>query len=156
MVNNIQDIKLPRLELPDGSLFNLYDNEKEDDRLMILGSRRGLKVVSRAKVLLTDGTFKSAPSTVRESWYQVFVIHAEYMDTGEIFPCINLKSINLDNQINLSRRKSRLFRIIQQRKIYITENLYELIYMGWIYTTWVGTLFRFSNFHSKLSTCLKI
>ena len=88
MVNNIQDIKLPRLELPDGSLFNLYDNEKEDDRLMILGSRRGLKVVSRAKVLLTDGTFKSAPSTVRESWYQVFVIHAEFMETGEIFPCI--------------------------------------------------------------------
>ena len=86
MVNNIQDIKL--LELPDGSLFNLYDNEKEDDRLMILGSRRGLKVVSRAKVLLTDGTFKSAPSTVRESWYQVFVIHAEIMETGEIFPCI--------------------------------------------------------------------
>ena len=88
MVNNIQDIKLPRLELPDGSLFNLYDNEKEDDRLMILGSRRGLTVVSRAKVLLTDGTFKSAPSTVRESWYQVFVIHAEFMETGEIFPCI--------------------------------------------------------------------
>ena len=86
MVNNIQDIKL--LELPDGSLFNLYDNEKEDDRLMILGSRRGLTVVSRAKVLLTDGTFKSAPSTVRESWYQVFVIHAEIMETGEIFPCI--------------------------------------------------------------------
>ena len=76
MVDNIDDIELPNLELPDGGLFNLYDNEKPGDRLIILGARRGLKVVARSKILLTDGTFKSAPSTVKESWYQLFVIHA--------------------------------------------------------------------------------
>ena len=88
MDDNIEDIKLPNLELPDGSLFNLYDNEKAGDRIMILGARRGLKVVSRSKILLTDGTFKSAPTTMKEKWYQIFVIHAEFMETGEIYPCI--------------------------------------------------------------------
>ena len=85
---NIDELKVPNLELPDGSLFNLYDNEKPGDRLIILGSKRGLKVVSRSKVLLTDGTFKSAPGTVKDKFYQLFVIHAEFMDTGEIFPCL--------------------------------------------------------------------
>ena len=47
MLDNIEDIKFPRLELPDGSL---YDNKKTDDLLMILGSRRCLQVVSRSKV----------------------------------------------------------------------------------------------------------
>ena len=88
MEEKIEDIKLPNLVLPDGSLFNLYDNEKPRDRLMILGAKRGLKVVSRSKILLTDGTFKSSPSTIMESWYQIFVIHAEFMETGEIFPCL--------------------------------------------------------------------
>ena len=69
-------------------LCNLYDNEKPVDRLIILGSSRGLKVVSRSKILLTDGTFKSATTTLKTNWYQIFVIHAEFMETGEIFPCI--------------------------------------------------------------------
>ena len=64
MVDNIDDIELPNMELPDGTLFYLYDNEKSGDRLIILGAKRGLKVVSRSKILLTDGTFKYAPSTV--------------------------------------------------------------------------------------------
>ena len=64
MEENIDDVVVPTLELPDGSLFNLYDNEKPGDRLIILGSHRGLKVVSRSKILLTDGTFKSAPKLV--------------------------------------------------------------------------------------------
>ena len=82
--DKIEDLKVPDLELPDGSLFNLFDN----DRLIILGSKRGLKVVSRSKILLTDGTFKSTPTTVKEKFYQLFVIHAEFMDTGEVFPCL--------------------------------------------------------------------
>ena len=86
MEENIDDVLVPTLELPDGSLFNLY--EKPGDRLIILGSHRGLKVVSRSKILLTDGTFKSAPKTLKENWYQIFVIHAEFMETGEIFPCL--------------------------------------------------------------------
>ena len=77
--DDIQNMKVPDLELPDGSLFNLYDNEKPGDRLIILGSKRGLKVVSRSKILLTDGTFKSAPTTVKEQFYQLFVIHAEFI-----------------------------------------------------------------------------
>ena len=88
MEENIEDVVVPRLELPDGSFFNLYDNEKQGDRLIILGSHRGLKVVARSRILLTDGTFKSAPKTLKEKWYQVFVIHAEFMETGEIFPCL--------------------------------------------------------------------
>ena len=88
MDKEISDIKLPRLLLPDGSTFNLFDNEKEGDRLIILGSRRGLKTVAKSKFLLTDGTFDSSPSTSVESFYQIFVIHAEFMETGEIFPCI--------------------------------------------------------------------
>ena len=40
MVDNIDDIELPNMELPDGTLFNLYDNEKPGDRLIILGARR--------------------------------------------------------------------------------------------------------------------
>ena len=88
MEENIDDVIVPNFELPDGSFFNLYDNEKPGDRLIILGSHRGLKVVSRSKILLTDGTFKSAPKTLKEKWYQVFVIHAEFMETGEIFPCL--------------------------------------------------------------------
>ena len=88
MDEQIADLEVPNLELPDGSLFNLYDNKKPGDRLIILGSKRGLKVVSRSKLLLTDGTFKSAPTAVKEKWYQVFVIHAEFMNTGEIYPCL--------------------------------------------------------------------
>ena len=88
MDEHIADLEVPNLELPDGSLFNLYDNKKPGDRLIILGSKRGLKVVSRSKLLLTDGTFKSAPTAVKEKWYQVFVIHAEFMNTGEIYPCL--------------------------------------------------------------------
>lgn len=88
MDENIDDIVVPNLELPDGSFFNLYDNEKPGDRLIILGSSRGLKVVSRSKILLTDGTFKSAPKTLKEKWYQIFIIHAEFMESGEIFPCL--------------------------------------------------------------------
>ena len=38
---------------------------------MILGAKRGLEVVARSKILLTDETFKSAPSTEKESWYQL-------------------------------------------------------------------------------------
>ena len=37
MDKEIVDIKVPRLLLPDGSTFNLFDNEKEGDRLIILG-----------------------------------------------------------------------------------------------------------------------
>ena len=40
MVDKIDDIELPNMELPDGTLFNLYDNEKPGDRLIILGARR--------------------------------------------------------------------------------------------------------------------
>jgi hypothetical protein len=69
-------------------LMVLFDNEKECYRLIILGSRRGLKTVAKSKFLLTDGTFDSSPSTSVESFYQNFVIHAEFMETGEIFPCI--------------------------------------------------------------------
>ena len=85
---NIESLKVPDLELPDGSLFNLYDNEKPGDRLIILGSKEGLKTVARSKILLTDGTFKSAPTTVKDKFYQLFVIHAEFMETGSIFPCL--------------------------------------------------------------------
>ena len=88
MDREIFDIKLPILELPDGSTFNLYENQKKDDRLIILGSKRGLKTVSKSRILLIDGIFDSAPSTSMESFYQTFVIHAEFMDTGEIFPCL--------------------------------------------------------------------
>ena len=48
----------------------------------------GSKTVARSRILLTDGTFKSAPSTVKDKFYQIFVIHAEFMETGEIFPCL--------------------------------------------------------------------
>ena len=85
---NIDNLEVPNMELPDGSLFNLFDNNKPGDRLIILGSKRGLKVVSRSKILLSDGTFKSAPKAIKEKWYQVFVIHAQFMDTGEIYPCL--------------------------------------------------------------------
>ena len=85
---NIESLKVPDLELPDGSLFNLYNNEKPGDRLIILGSKEGLKTVARSKILLTDGTFKSAPTTVKDKFYQLFVIHAEFMETGSIFPCL--------------------------------------------------------------------
>ena len=80
--------KLVQMMLPDGSTINLFDNEKEGDRLIILGSNRGLKTVAKSKILLTDGTFNSAPSTTSQSFYQFFVIHAEFMETGEIFPCL--------------------------------------------------------------------
>ena len=66
----------------------MYDNEKPGDRLIILGSKEGLKTVARSKILLTDGTFKSAPTTVKDKFYQLFVIHAEFMETGSIFPCL--------------------------------------------------------------------
>ena len=88
MDKEISDIKVPKLVLPDGSLFNLFDNEKEGDRLIILGSKRGLKTVSKSKILLTDGTFDSAPKTSVQGFYQTFVIHAEFMETSEIFPCL--------------------------------------------------------------------
>ena len=88
MDENIDDLEVPNLELPDGSLFNLFDNKKPGDRMIILGSKRGLKIVSRSKILLTDGTFKSAPKSIKEKWYQVFVIHAQFMETGEIYPSL--------------------------------------------------------------------
>ena len=47
-----------------------------------------MKTVAKSKILLTDGTFNSAPSTTVQSFYQTFVIHAEFMETGEIFPCL--------------------------------------------------------------------
>ena len=65
---NIDNLEVPNMELPDGSLFNLFDNNKPGDRLIILGSKRGLKVVSRSKILLSDGTFKSAPKAIKEKW----------------------------------------------------------------------------------------
>ena len=34
--DDIQNMKVPDLELPDGSLFNLYDNEKPGDRIIWL------------------------------------------------------------------------------------------------------------------------
>ena len=49
---------------------------------------QGLKVVSRSKILLTVGTFKWAPKILKEKFYQIFVIHAEFTETGEIFPCL--------------------------------------------------------------------
>ena len=128
MVDNIDDIELPNLELPDGGLFNLYDNEKPGDRLIILGARRGLKVVARSKILLTDGTFKSAPSTVKESWYQLFVIHAEFMETGEIYPCLfclmqHRRKDNYDElykQVHeLIRNNGWAFKILSGGKMYM-------------------------------------
>ena len=56
--------------------------------MILLGSKRGLKIVSRSKILLTDGTFKSSPKSIKEKWYQVFVIHAQFLETGKIYPCI--------------------------------------------------------------------
>ena len=134
-MDNIEDIKLPTLKLPDGTHFNLFDNEKPGDRLMFLGSRRGLKVVSRAKVLLTDGTFKSAPSTVRESWYQIFVIHAEFMETGEIFPCLFclMQHRTKQNYDELYKEVHRLirengwsFRILSGGKMYMDKETWRL------------------------------
>ena len=102
---------------------------------MILGSRRGLKVVSRAKVLLTDGTFKSAPSTVRESWYQIFVIHAEFMETGEIFPCLFclMQHRTKQNYDELYKEVHRLirengwsFRILSGGKMYMDKETWRL------------------------------
>ena len=71
----------------DGSLFNFYDNKKPGDRLIILGSKCGLKTVDMSRIFLTYGTFKSALSTVKEKLYQIFVFHAEFMETWEIFLC---------------------------------------------------------------------
>ena len=45
MVDNIDDIELPNMELPDGTFFNLYDNEKSGDRLIILGARRNFPML---------------------------------------------------------------------------------------------------------------
>ena len=36
MDKEISDIKVPKLVLPDGELFNLFDNEKEGDRIIII------------------------------------------------------------------------------------------------------------------------
>ena len=35
---NLESMQVPKLELSDGSLFNLYDNEKPDNWLILLGS----------------------------------------------------------------------------------------------------------------------
>ena len=80
----LEDITIPTLLLPNNTLFNLYDNKKPGHRLIILASKRGIKVLSKSKTYLNDGTFRVTPKTLMEKFLQLYVVHGEFRKTGFI------------------------------------------------------------------------
>ena len=45
-------------------------------------------ILNQCYIVIHSRTFKSAPKAVEDKWYKVLVIHAQFMDTGEIYPCL--------------------------------------------------------------------
>ena len=66
-----------------GKQFHLFDKEKGSiDRMLIFSTSTNLELLSRSKLWLAGGTFK----TVLQIFYQLYTIHA--VSNGRVFPCV--------------------------------------------------------------------
>ncbi|CAF0869379.1 unnamed protein product, partial [Brachionus calyciflorus] len=65
----------------DGQPFVLFDS-KDNDRIIGFCSPIGLEILSKAKRLHSDGTFKCTPRL----YYQTFCIHVWFLE--QMFPCL--------------------------------------------------------------------
>lgn len=88
--------------------FILYDDGAEqDDRIMMFGTHTSLAMVTTAKRLHVDGTFKVQPSV----FAQLFVVHAERDD--ELFPAVYVLLPNKSLEVY-----NRMWQVIMLRIIF--------------------------------------
>ena len=64
-----------------GDKFLLYDS-KDDDRVLIFGTKKNLELLSNSTTWMMDGTFQTVPAL----FYQLYTIHGEIRDA--YFPLV--------------------------------------------------------------------
>lgn len=67
-----------------GEPFVIADNQNPDNRIIIFGTRVGLELLYRARLVLMDGTFTSCPL----GFSQLYTIHTSIRCKGNLFQCL--------------------------------------------------------------------
>lgn len=83
---DLRDLTFPEnsTKMENGEEFLLYDSGPDDpERFLLLGTARNLEVLSQARSIFLDGTFKIVP----ELFYQLYTIHA-LTASGFYVPCV--------------------------------------------------------------------
>ena len=84
-----ENLRSPDFELPasatvyDSETFLVGDNRNRDNRIIIFGSKVGLKLLYNAKMISMDGTFRSSPF----GFMQLYTVHAAVIVNGKFQIC---------------------------------------------------------------------